>query len=105
MNNRFISWLFTHIFTGILIFKGLTARYLYKAFGVKWLNTIGWLLSKVIVAFRKFANASSTRALLDRYIVSSPQLVISLQRLWTYFCLIAGHALLYYTPNSIKGKR
>jgi hypothetical protein len=25
-------------FTGILIFKGLTARRLYKSFGIKWLN-------------------------------------------------------------------
>jgi hypothetical protein len=28
----------THIFTGILIFKGLTARRLYKSFGVKGLK-------------------------------------------------------------------
>jgi hypothetical protein len=28
-------WFFTHIFTGILIFKGLTARCLYKSFGIK----------------------------------------------------------------------
>jgi hypothetical protein len=32
-----IWWFFIHIFTGILIFKGLTARRLYKSFGVKGL--------------------------------------------------------------------
>jgi hypothetical protein len=31
---------FTHIFTGILIFKGLTARRLYTSFGVKGLKLI-----------------------------------------------------------------
>jgi hypothetical protein len=35
MNNWCIGWLFMHILTGILIFKGLTARRLYKSFGVK----------------------------------------------------------------------
>jgi hypothetical protein len=38
MNNWCICWLFTHIFTGILIFKGLNARRLYKSFGVKELR-------------------------------------------------------------------
>jgi hypothetical protein len=37
MNNWCICWFFTHIFTGILIFKGLTARRLYKSFGIKGL--------------------------------------------------------------------
>jgi hypothetical protein len=37
MNNWCICWVFTHIFTGILIFKGLTAQRLYKSFGVKGL--------------------------------------------------------------------
>jgi hypothetical protein len=40
MNNWCIFWLFTHILVGILIFKGLTARRLYKALGVKVLNSI-----------------------------------------------------------------
>jgi hypothetical protein len=39
MNNWCICWFFTHIFTGILIFKGLTARCFYKSFGVKGLIT------------------------------------------------------------------
>jgi hypothetical protein len=37
MNKCCICWLFTHIFTGILIFKGLTSRRLYKSFDVKGL--------------------------------------------------------------------
>jgi hypothetical protein len=37
MNNWCICWFFTHIFTGILIFKGLTARRIYKSFSVKGL--------------------------------------------------------------------
>jgi hypothetical protein len=37
MNNWCICWFFTHILLGILIFKGLTARRLYKSFGVKGL--------------------------------------------------------------------
>jgi hypothetical protein len=32
-------------FTGILIFKGLTARRLYKSFGVKGLNTFSFIHS------------------------------------------------------------
>jgi hypothetical protein len=38
MNNWCICWFFTHIFTGVLIFKALTPRRLYKSFGVKRLN-------------------------------------------------------------------
>jgi hypothetical protein len=37
MNNWCICWVSTYNFTGILIFKGLTARRLYKSFGVKGL--------------------------------------------------------------------
>jgi hypothetical protein len=37
MNNCCICWFLTHILLGILIFKGLTARRLYKSFGVKGL--------------------------------------------------------------------
>jgi hypothetical protein len=37
MNNWCICWFFTHIFTGYFNFKGLTARRLYKSFGVKGL--------------------------------------------------------------------
>jgi hypothetical protein len=46
MNNWCICWFFTHIFTllGILIFKRLTARRLYKSFGVKGLIPFSILL-------------------------------------------------------------
>jgi hypothetical protein len=37
MNNLVYLLVFKHIFTGILIFKGLTARRFYKSFGVKGL--------------------------------------------------------------------
>jgi hypothetical protein len=40
MNNWCICWLPTHILLGILIFKGLTARRLYKSFGVKGLKDV-----------------------------------------------------------------
>jgi hypothetical protein len=40
MNNWCICWFFTHIFTGDFNFKGLTARRLYKSFGVKGLIII-----------------------------------------------------------------
>jgi ABC-type microcin C transport system permease subunit YejB len=33
-----MCWFFTHILMGILICKGLTARRLYKSFGVKGLT-------------------------------------------------------------------
>jgi hypothetical protein len=39
MNIWCICWFFTHILLGILIFKGLAARRLYKSFGVKGLIT------------------------------------------------------------------
>jgi hypothetical protein len=46
MNNWCICWFFTHVLLGILIFKGLSARRLYKSFGVKGLiNTYEFFLS------------------------------------------------------------
>jgi hypothetical protein len=43
MNNWCICWFSTHIFTGVLICKALTARRLYKSFGVKGLLQSQWL--------------------------------------------------------------
>jgi hypothetical protein len=40
MHNWCICRFFTHIFTGILIFKGLTARRLYKSFDIKGLSVV-----------------------------------------------------------------
>jgi hypothetical protein len=40
MNNWCIYWFFTHFLLGILIFKGLTARRLYKSFGIKGLSFV-----------------------------------------------------------------
>jgi hypothetical protein len=50
MNNWCICWFFTHILVGILIFKGLTARRLYKSFGIKGLINI---LEKYLTCIRK----------------------------------------------------
>jgi hypothetical protein len=40
MNNWCICWFSRMFLPGILIFKGLTARRIYKSFGVKGLNLI-----------------------------------------------------------------
>jgi hypothetical protein len=40
MNNCSIYWFFTVFLLGILIFKGLIARRLYKSFGVKGLKML-----------------------------------------------------------------
>jgi hypothetical protein len=47
MNNWCICWFFTHILLGILIFKGLTKRRLYKSFGVKGLKLVVHIVSTV----------------------------------------------------------
>jgi hypothetical protein len=49
MNNWCICWFFAHISIEDLIFKGLTARRVYKSFGVKGLI----LLAKKLVCFNK----------------------------------------------------
>jgi hypothetical protein len=48
MNSWCICWIFTHIFTGILIFKGLTVRRLYKSFGVRGLSN-GYSAMKYLI--------------------------------------------------------
>jgi hypothetical protein len=45
MNNWSICCFLKHIFTWTLIFKGLTARRLYKSFGVKELKRVGFIPS------------------------------------------------------------
>jgi hypothetical protein len=53
MNNCCICW-FSRIFLqGILIFKGLTARRLYKSFGIKGLSTHYFNSIKQYFAFHK----------------------------------------------------
>jgi uncharacterized membrane protein YgdD (TMEM256/DUF423 family) len=54
MNNRCIYWFCTHIFIGILIFKGLTARRLYKSSGVIF---IGILIFKGLTARRLYKSS------------------------------------------------
>jgi hypothetical protein len=51
MNNWCICWFFTHIFTGDFIFKGLTARRLYKSFGVKGLLYIAFVFHYKVQLF------------------------------------------------------
>jgi hypothetical protein len=63
--NWCICCFFTHIFTGILVFKGLTARRLYKSFGVKGLilkscMMYGVDLGKWAPMFRRIEVYSST---------------------------------------------
>jgi hypothetical protein len=54
MNNWCICWFFTRNFTGILIFKRITARRLYKSFSVK-------ALIRVFHALNSGANGTSSR--------------------------------------------
>jgi hypothetical protein len=55
VNNMCICWLFTHIFTGVLIFKGLTARHLYKSFSVK-----GFKICNMFIEFYPFRHTHYT---------------------------------------------
>jgi hypothetical protein len=57
MNNWCICWVFTHIFTGILICKGLTARRLYKSFGVKGLIKSTGSLTHFVCHLQYYKNA------------------------------------------------
>jgi hypothetical protein len=43
MNNCCICWFFTHIFTVDINLKGLSARRLYKSFGVKGLINMNFI--------------------------------------------------------------
>jgi hypothetical protein len=49
--NNCIFLFFTHILLEILIFKGLTARRLYKSFGVKGLKELHWATHLAIDTF------------------------------------------------------
>jgi hypothetical protein len=52
MNNCCICWFFTDILLEILIFKGLTARRIYKSFGVKGVKSVSQM--KLIVILINF---------------------------------------------------
>jgi hypothetical protein len=69
MNNCCICWFFAHIFTGVLIFKGLTARRLYKSFGVKGLichSTHRVPLTRISVLLSQPLDAATTQAVFNQ---------------------------------------
>jgi hypothetical protein len=72
MNNWCICWFFSSIFLlGILIFKGFTARRLYKSFGVESLTTSGSVSLHSTALFRlegSKAELKSTRYFLKFHV-------------------------------------
>jgi hypothetical protein len=51
MNNWCNCWFFTRMLLGILIFKGLTSRRLYKSFGVKGLMNLKEIISSAFLKY------------------------------------------------------
>jgi hypothetical protein len=65
MNNWCICWFFTHILLVILIFKGLSARRLYKSFGVKGLIITKGRKNSQRIRYCKFQKIKTGQKLTD----------------------------------------
>jgi hypothetical protein len=117
MNNWCICWFFTHILLGILIFKGLTARRLYKSFGVKGLKTVfvtdtacllrgtSWVLNWIKLGFvLQFADISARSSCVLHWAVKYVKLYFSrgvheICALLGYYAVYSGSSLPTFRDN------